>query len=70
MMPLIKTCKEVAALLVAREDRDIGLVDRLALRMHLAICNTCPRFERQMLTMRNGMKQWRNYTSAGDTTDQ
>ncbi|MDT8990403.1 zf-HC2 domain-containing protein [Curvibacter sp. APW13] len=57
-----RTCKEAAALMVAREDRSLGLADRLALRMHLLVCKACPRFERQMLTMRNSMKQWRNYS--------
>jgi hypothetical protein len=62
-MLLKRTCKEAAALMVAREDRDLGLADRLALRLHLVICAACPRFERQMLVMRNSMKQWRNYTT-------
>lgn len=61
MMPLMRTCKEVSALLIAREDRDLPIVERVALRFHLAICEVCPRFERQVLTMRNAMKQWRNY---------
>jgi hypothetical protein len=61
--PFKRTCKEATALMVAREDRSLGLADRLALRLHLMICGACPRFERQMLHMRNGMKQWRNYTS-------
>jgi hypothetical protein len=66
--PLRRTCKQVAALLIAREDRDLPLHERLALRMHLAMCEACPRFERQVLTLRNAMKQWRQYTSdpAGD----
>ncbi len=58
-----RTCKEVAALLIAREDRHLGLPDRLALRFHLKICDTCPRFERQLLTIRQAMKQWRNYSN-------
>jgi hypothetical protein len=62
MAPLMRTCREVAALLVAREDRALGLADRFALRMHMAICDTCPRFERQMLSLRNSLQQWRNYT--------
>jgi hypothetical protein len=63
MNPLSKTCKQVAAMLIAREDRAPGLLDRVALRLHLLACNTCPKFERQVLSMRNSMKQWRNYTS-------
>jgi hypothetical protein len=69
MMPFNRTCREVAALLVAREDRHLGLADRLALRVHMVICDTCPRFERQMLTMRNGLKHWRNYTSPDESVE-
>jgi len=61
-LPLMRSCKEVTALVVAREDRTLPVTERLALRMHLAICKACPRFERQMLTMRNAMRQWRNYS--------
>lgn len=69
MIPLTRTCREVAILLVAREDRPLGLADRMALRMHMAVCETCPIFERQMLTLRNGLRQWRNYTVAGDANE-
>ncbi len=62
MIPFNRTCKEVAAILVAREDRALGLADRLALRLHMAMCDACPRFERQMLTIRNSLERWRNYT--------
>lgn len=61
MMPLKRTCKEVTALVIAREDRTLPFRERLALRLHMAICAACPTFERQVLTMRNAMKQWRNY---------
>ena len=64
--PLKRTCKEVTAIVVAREDRDLGLADRLALRVHMAICGACPQFERQMLTMRNGLREWRNYCGPDD----
>jgi len=61
MMPFNRTCKEVSALVIAREDRALPVRERLALRLHMAICVTCPVFERQVLTMRNAMQQWRNY---------
>lgn len=60
-MPIQRTCKEVTALVIAREDRALPWRDRLALRLHMAICAACPTFERQVLTMRNAMKQWKNY---------
>lgn len=60
--PFRRTCKEVSALLIAREDRELPLVEQIGLRLHLAMCKACPTFERQVLTMRNAMKQWRSYT--------
>lgn len=66
MTIMMRTCKQVAALLIAREDRPLGHFDRIALRLHMAICGTCPRFERQVLAMRNSMKMWRNYTTSDD----
>ncbi|MEO5797128.1 MAG: zf-HC2 domain-containing protein [Rhodoferax sp.] len=65
MIPLRRTCKQAAALLVAREDRRIALPDTVALQLHLMACKACPKFERQLLTMRNAMRQWRNYGAQG-----
>jgi hypothetical protein len=61
-MILRRTCKEAAALLVAREDRPLPLADRVALRLHLAACKACPVFEQQLLTMRQALGRWRRYT--------
>lgn len=60
-MILRRTCKQVAALLIAREDRALPVFDRIALRLHLAACQACPVFERQILTVRSAMRQWRHY---------
>lgn len=54
-------CKEAAALLVAREDRELALGERAALRWHLLLCQGCQRFEGQMLTMRDALNHWRHY---------
>ncbi len=62
-MPLGRTCKQAAALMVAREDRTLAWPDRMALGLHLLACKACPRFERQLLSMRSSLKQWRNYTT-------
>lgn len=61
-MILRRTCKEVAELLVAREDRNLPWNDVAALRLHLAACEACPKFESQILTMRNALARWRNYS--------
>ncbi|HSV35599.1 MAG TPA: zf-HC2 domain-containing protein [Ramlibacter sp.] len=58
----MRSCKQVSALLVAREDRALPVVERVALRLHLAMCKACPLFERQLLTMRNALAQWRHYS--------
>ncbi|MDP2065472.1 MAG: zf-HC2 domain-containing protein [Burkholderiaceae bacterium] len=63
-MFLRRKCREVAALLIAREDRPLRMGDRIALRLHLAACKTCPAFEKQVLTMRTALHQWRNYTES------
>ena len=60
--PFRRTCKESAALMIAQEDRVLPWADRVGLRLHLVMCKACPTFERQLLTMRNAMKQWRSYT--------
>lgn len=60
-LPLRRTCKQAAALLVAREDRALNLPDTVALRLHLLACKACPQFENQIRTMRLAMDRWRNY---------
>jgi hypothetical protein len=59
-IPLRRTCREAAALLVAREDRSLTLSDTVALRLHLMACRNCPQFEQQLLTMRLAMQHWRH----------
>jgi hypothetical protein len=66
---LQRTCKEVTALVIAREDRALPLTERLALRFHMVICEACPKFARQIFTMRGAMAQWRNYGSGDDPRD-
>jgi DNA-directed RNA polymerase subunit M/transcription elongation factor TFIIS len=68
-MKLMMSCKEAAAMLVAREDRNIAVGDKLMLRLHLLACKACPNFEKQLLTMRNSMKQWRQYTEDAGRDD-
>lgn len=69
MIPFHRTCKEVSALVIAREDRALSWRDRVAVRMHMAMCAACPTFERQVLTMRCAMQQWRSADDAAPRTD-
>ena len=61
MIPFKRTCKQVAALVVAQEDRALPLAERLALRLHMGICSACPKFEHQILSISLAMRQWRAY---------
>jgi hypothetical protein len=63
---LRRTCREAAALLIAREDRALSLPDNVALKLHLLACKACPKFENQVLTMRAAMGKWRNYANEDD----
>ena len=60
-IPLRRTCREAAALLIAREDRALALPDHVALKLHMLACKACPKFENQILTLRAAMGKWRNY---------
>lgn len=60
---LRRSCREVAALLIAREDRTLSVPDHIALKLHLLACKACPKFEQQVLTLRSALGSWRH---AGD----
>lgn len=68
-LPLMRTCRQAAALLVAREDRALRLSDTVALRLHLLACKACPQFENQLLTMRLAMGRWRNDAGEAQSPD-
>jgi len=53
------SCRDISALLLAREDRTLGLGERLAVRVHILTCRACRRFERQTLLLRDALRQWR-----------
>ena len=65
-LPLRRTCKQAAALIIAREDRNLQLNDAVALKLHMLACKACPQFEKQVLTLRAAMGKWRNYSGADD----
>lgn len=65
--PFRRTCREVAALILAREDRALNPAERLAVRIHFLVCKACPRFERQVQSMRGAMQAWRAYREHDET---
>ena len=67
-IPFRVTCRQATSLLIAREDRDIALSDKFALRLHIYACKACPNFEQQLSIMRKSLKLWRNYSVLGKDT--
>ena len=51
-MKWITTCKETTVLASRAMDQRLPFSDRMALRLHLAICENCARFNRQLQEMR------------------
>jgi len=56
-MTLMMSCKEVSRLVSQGLDRRLGFGERVALRMHLAICEGCGNFERQLRILREAVRQ-------------
>jgi hypothetical protein len=66
-MSLVKlTCREATRLLLEREQRRLGFLERLRLRLHLGICEMCTRFNGQVSLMNRAMARWRHYGGDDD----
>jgi hypothetical protein len=61
-----RTCRDVARLVLEGEDRELGWLERWALRSHMLICKACPRFARQVALMRGAVGRWSAYQEAAD----
>ncbi len=59
-IPLHRTCKEAAHLMLAAQDKPLKNMDRFALQIHLWMCTNCPRFQRQLESMKHALSDWRN----------
>lgn len=53
------SCRQAARLITAELDRELGPIERVALAIHLRICDACPRVVRQMALMRDAIRSWR-----------
>ena len=65
MKPIL-SCKEVTQLVSEGLDRRLGFGERVALRVHLAICRSCTNFNRQMGFLRQAMKHLADAESPGN----
>jgi hypothetical protein len=55
-MGIKPTCKEVHRLVSEGMDRDLSLVERTRMRLHLIVCEACTRFNGQMDLLRRAMR--------------
>ncbi|MBW8370060.1 MAG: zf-HC2 domain-containing protein [Thiobacillus sp.] len=62
-MKWIPTCRDATELASRAMDERLPLTNRMALRLHLAICENCTRFNQQLQEMR---RLFREETGAND----
>jgi len=51
------SCKDVTQLISESMDRSLPLGKRIGVRIHLLVCRFCKRYERQLLQIRETVKQ-------------
>jgi hypothetical protein len=56
-MKMMLPCREVTRLVSQGLDRRLGFGERVALRVHFAICGGCRNFDRQMKLLRGAVRQ-------------
>jgi hypothetical protein len=54
---MMLSCKEASRLVSQGLDRNLGFGERVALRLHLAICDGCSNFKDQVAFLRRAVKQ-------------
>jgi hypothetical protein len=54
---MMLSCKEVSHLVSQGLDRRLGLWERVRLRVHLAICEGCTNFSKQMQFLRKAVSE-------------
>ncbi|HYT98325.1 MAG TPA: zf-HC2 domain-containing protein [Casimicrobiaceae bacterium] len=54
------SCKDATRVVSQGQDRPLSAFERWKLRMHLAVCEKCTRFERQLRFMREALRKYRS----------
>lgn len=60
-MYLRRTCRQMTRLILLRNERTPSLLERIIMRLHLAVCANCTRFEQQARLMEQAVGRWRHY---------
>ena len=63
---MIWRCKHVAEALAERHVEELSLGQRIALRIHVALCIVCGRYHRQVMAMQEVAGRLRQREQAGD----
>ena len=53
------SCRQAARLITAELDRELTTFERIALGLHLKICDACPKVIRQFALLRQSIQAWR-----------
>jgi hypothetical protein len=54
------SCKEASRVVSQVQERSLTAFELWRLRMHLAVCDQCTRFERQIRFMREALRKYRS----------
>jgi hypothetical protein len=57
MQGIKPTCREVHRLVSEGMDRELSMVERTRMRLHLMVCGACTRFNGQMGLLRQAMRR-------------
>ena len=52
---MMLSCKQVSRIVSQGLDRELGFTERVRLRVHLAICDGCTNFSKQMAFLREAV---------------
>ena len=63
------SCRESASLLLRAQDVQLSMVQKLQVRLHLAMCGACTNFNKQVKVMRGAMDPWRAYRNEEEHID-
>ena len=54
---MLLSCKEATRLVSQGLDRRLGVAERLALRLHLLVCDGCTNFSKQVAFLRRALSR-------------
>lgn len=53
-------CRDATRLMSEAQERELGMKERMSLKMHVMMCSGCRNFGQQMHTLRQAMRSYAN----------